>query len=276
MPACETRSGRASAILAALTLCTLAGTSALAAPDTDERPWLGVGIAGGASGVRIIEVIRDTPAEEAGIVVGDEIVAIAGARVTTPRELMTEIARYRIAEQVQVTVWRDGKTLRLSVILGPKLEPGEILYRRFVGRPAPPFDIDVVYGSDSGALGQLGGQVVVLQYFAMSCQECIDQHTDLSRLSDKHASDGLVVLAVDRDPISDIADWARRHAPSFNVARDSLGSMARAFLLDTTLPALIVIDRAGVVRYAGTGGADNLRRAVESVETLIRQSQRSR
>src|SRR5690606_22138032 len=147
---------------------------ALASPD--GPPWLGVAISDGIHGVRVDEVIPDTPADEAGVLPGDEISQVAGTRVSTFVELQAAVTSRQVAETIEITLWRAGRMVRLPVLLAPKMSPGEILYRRLVGRPAPHFDVPAVWGSESGRFAHLRGRVVLIQFFATGCKECEDSH----------------------------------------------------------------------------------------------------
>ncbi len=69
-------------------------------------------------------VVPGGPADQAGIKVGDIIVAVAGQRVTGVDELVVETRKHRIGETVSVTYIRDGKKSTVRVTLASDADAG--------------------------------------------------------------------------------------------------------------------------------------------------------
>jgi predicted metalloprotease with PDZ domain len=69
------------------------------------------------TGLRISNVRNNSPAEDAGLDVGDEIVNLAGGKVTRQTWLAT-LARYKPGDSVPITVKRDRKTITTKIIMG--------------------------------------------------------------------------------------------------------------------------------------------------------------
>ncbi len=255
-----------------LALCALTAL-ALSSPalaSSDDSAWLGIGIMDGRRGVRVTEIIPDTPAEEAGLMLDDEIVAVDAEPVRSLPQLQAAIGSHQVADKVVLAVWRENSIIKLPVTLGPRLDAGEILYRRLVGKPAPEGDMTVVAGTDPGALRKLRGRVVVLEFFVVECRKCDVVHERLSRLVDERGRDGLTVLAVARESTDALRTWAKRTLPSFTVVQDLYGSMFRAYRI-TEVPAIVVIARSGDVFYAGLGGRENVEHAVFAAERALRR-----
>lgn len=82
------------------------------------RAWLGVRVAYEADGARILEVVPDSPAEEAGLRPGDRIVAIDGEPVDAKHPLPDTLRRYRPGDTVRLTIIREGAEQTVSVTLG--------------------------------------------------------------------------------------------------------------------------------------------------------------
>lgn len=99
------------------------------------RGWLGISIqelteelaAGfgvpGKGGVLIADVLKDGPAEAAGLKRGDIIVDLGGATVKTVPDLQKRVAAIRPGRDVTVGVLRDRKISKLTVKIGE--QPGE-------------------------------------------------------------------------------------------------------------------------------------------------------
>lgn len=89
-------------------------------------------------GARVEEVVKGTPAEAAGIKVGDVLVSIDGQRIHRPGELVEAIAKKAPGGKVKIGLKRDQQTLNVVVTLGeaPTREVHRIVERKFRG-PVP-------------------------------------------------------------------------------------------------------------------------------------------
>jgi len=69
-------------------------------------------------GAYIRSVITDSPADKAGIKMGDIIVKFDNQKVSDKNELSGLIGKKKAGDTISVTVWRDGSTKDLNVNLG--------------------------------------------------------------------------------------------------------------------------------------------------------------
>ena len=100
-----------------------------------QKAWLGIGIQvltrniaeelgiKGKQGVRAVQVFEDSPAQKAGIEVGDILIAINDKLIEASEQsdidvLPTMIRRYAIGSTVKITLLRNSKQLDLSIKLG--------------------------------------------------------------------------------------------------------------------------------------------------------------
>jgi serine protease Do len=95
-----------------------------------QRGWLGVQIQpvtddiaeslglAEAQGALVTEPQSDTPAAKAGIESGDVVTAVNGETVEGPRELARKIGALEPGKDVDLTIWRDGKSEKKTVTLG--------------------------------------------------------------------------------------------------------------------------------------------------------------
>jgi predicted metalloprotease with PDZ domain len=81
------------------------------------RAYLGVGTRADAGGIFVSQVARGTPAWDAGVNAGDEIVALEEYRVR-PGQLEERIALYRPGDRILLLVARRERLVRLDVTLG--------------------------------------------------------------------------------------------------------------------------------------------------------------
>jgi len=81
-------------------------------------------------GVIVTQVLKDSPAEKAGIKPGDIIIAVNGKKVEDPNDLQKYIMRTMPGKKVKITIIRDKERKTLEVIVGSwddeELEPGNL------------------------------------------------------------------------------------------------------------------------------------------------------
>ncbi|OGK52050.1 hypothetical protein A3B02_00120 [Candidatus Roizmanbacteria bacterium RIFCSPLOWO2_01_FULL_42_14] len=70
-------------------------------------------------GAYVVEVVKDSPAEKAGILVGDIITHFDGSRLqgNDSKILQSKIAKHTIGDRVKMTIWRDSKQKELTLTL---------------------------------------------------------------------------------------------------------------------------------------------------------------
>ncbi len=96
------------------------------------RGWLGAAVqpvlvpealhgeAGQTLGLMIIGVTRDGPAAQAGILMGDILIAVDGAGVGSPSQLAELLAPESVGRQVQLRLIRAGKVQALTATVGAR------------------------------------------------------------------------------------------------------------------------------------------------------------
>lgn len=117
----------------------------LMAGETVERPYLGVYLGDvdewyarvlgleAAEGAVVLSVVPGTAAEEAGLrsaeydrldrlISADVIVAVDGQKVTDSSALVARILQYKVGDEVELTVVRDGERLTMKATLGARPE----------------------------------------------------------------------------------------------------------------------------------------------------------
>lgn len=85
-----------------------------------KEGFLGVSIedrTDGGSGARIVEVSENSPAADAGIEVGDVVVAVGGRPVSGQGGLIAEIRSGGPGSQLDLTLLRDGATIEVTATL---------------------------------------------------------------------------------------------------------------------------------------------------------------
>jgi S1-C subfamily serine protease len=129
------------------------------------RPWLGIRIEtlgddpairdlfkGADKGVVVRTIEADAPGSKSDLRPFDLITQVDGTPIETDSQLQHEILKKKIGQDVQLTVWRKGKTIKVPIKTGEL--PNEIA--RASNEPARPVQPGE---SRDGAIGKFGLQV---------------------------------------------------------------------------------------------------------------------
>jgi len=81
------------------------------------RPWLGVTFFPTRDGVVLTYVDPDSPADKAGLQVGDVITQFAGQEISTAEQLRQAIVSHHIGEKVEIVFIREGREHKTTAIL---------------------------------------------------------------------------------------------------------------------------------------------------------------
>jgi serine protease Do len=102
-----------------------------------KRAWLGVSFQeltpelaahfGGSvdGGALVGSVVTDGPADQAGLMAGDVVVAVDGQTIRQGHDLLRNVLRHGVGERVRVEVLRDGKSKTHYVVMGERPSDAE-------------------------------------------------------------------------------------------------------------------------------------------------------
>lgn len=100
-----------------------AGVAFAAGPGLSGKPFLGVRLRTGQTPLTVESVIRATAGMEAGLLPGDELLALDGTRLTNEQILEAAVATLRLGETGELLVGRGGTVRRLSLQGQPDPRP---------------------------------------------------------------------------------------------------------------------------------------------------------
>jgi putative serine protease PepD len=83
----------------------------IADPDPDDKT---------ARYAEVVKVAEGSPADKAGVRVGDQLVSVAGKKTTTAAEVVDAVTGKRPGQRVEVVLWRAGKKVTVQVRLGER------------------------------------------------------------------------------------------------------------------------------------------------------------
>jgi len=208
------------------------------------RPWLGIRIEtlgddptirdlfkGADKGVVVRTIEADAPASKSDLKPFDVITQIDGTPIETDSQLQHEILKKKIGQNVQLTVWRKGQTMKVPIKLGEL--PNEIARASNTLPIQPP-------QSSQENVGKFGLQV----------QELTEQVAKRLKLP---VQQGVIVTSVDDNSIAAAQDIQREDVitevdgkPVTNVQsfRDALNKA------DPKRGILLYLDRKGTKTFA--------------------------
>jgi serine protease Do len=93
-------------------------------PDEKEmkRPFLGVTTEKADDGAKIVDIVKESAAEKAGLKVDDIITKVENEKVTDPNSLSKIVGEKNPGDQVKITYKRNGKTRSEKIKLGERIE----------------------------------------------------------------------------------------------------------------------------------------------------------
>jgi cytochrome c biogenesis protein CcmG/thiol:disulfide interchange protein DsbE len=103
-------------------------------------------------------------------------------------------------------------TVVLAVVLASRFGGDPALVDSpLIGQPAPEFDLTTLDGSDEVALGDLRGDIVVINFFASWCLQCRAEHADLVATSDAFGEDDVTFVQIGyQESPSESLEWLRQ------------------------------------------------------------------
>jgi thiol-disulfide isomerase/thioredoxin len=135
-----------------------------------------------------------------------------------------------------------------------------------VGATAPVVTVNDLDGKPVNLGSYIGKKPVLLEFWATWCTLCEEM---LPRIKAAHAAYGDRVefvginVTVNQTPAR-VRRYLESHQPPYRTLYDDQGTSIRAYQVPTT-SYIVVVDRAGKVAYAGTGGEQNLEPVLKQV-----------
>ena len=200
-----------------------------------------------------------------GMMVAD--VYLAQNRLEDARSFLAQENAFaeRISQLMQATGTMNQKRQAMSGYLQIRDRHTQV---GLLNNPAPEIDLKMWLVGEPTSLAELTGRVVMLEFWATWCKPCQEMFPKLAELHAQEAQQGLEILAITRhymayggtlEARNEELDLMRKtvndHGVTFRVA------VAEDERLQATygangLPTVVLIDRKGIVQYAGPGGED--------------------
>lgn len=144
-----------------------------------------------------------------------------------------------------------------------------------IPRPAPDLTIKLT-GGKTAQLSEYKGKVVALEFLLTTCSHCQSSSRKLNRLQQEYGSKDFQAVGVAVNPMSHmlVPDYVKDFQLTFPVGYD-VPETAHSFLEHPTtlrllMPQLVLIDRAGKIRFQHTGDLEESQMRSE-IEKLLKE-----
>jgi S1-C subfamily serine protease len=98
-----------------------------------EAGWFGFNLPKGSDSTEVIEIYVDSPADHAGMQIGDIVIAVDDEPIRTNSELRRMAEQLSAGQKVRIDLRRGEKTLQLQLEITPKPDPKD-----WIKKPGPP------------------------------------------------------------------------------------------------------------------------------------------
>jgi len=214
--------------------------------------WLGLRLANRDGKVVASAILSAGPADRAGLVAGDTIVAINGQPVATSEAMIAIIRALPPASTVEVRV--GGTTPRtITATLAERPKNDQDIFRKLVGSHFPRAS---GVGLDHKPVElAAAGQPAVVYFWATWCPSCARTAPQISALQQELGGAATIIALSPEDPL-EVAAYAAKHSDlAYTIATDAdLASIPQIWV--AAYPSWLVIDRKGVIVGAHIGAGE--------------------
>ncbi|MEB2285311.1 MAG: hypothetical protein B6D46_12810 [Polyangiaceae bacterium UTPRO1] len=202
----------------------------------------------GEGAVAVTTVNPDSPAQTAGLAVGDVILGPPGALFEEPTQVREWTMRSEIGVDYELATLRDGVPRTVTLRPGPyPLELPKLPGPPKVGSLAPTMDLDVIRGA-----GRLGKERADLLYFwATWCVICKHALPEVMAFAVQRGVDLIAVTDEDPELVQRFLADQKEPFPEI-VAIDRHRATFQSYGVSGT-PSFVLVDPDGVVRFYQTG-----------------------
>lgn len=239
----------------------------LTGPHLKGRKLYGLGVRPAKDGgFWINDLYRHSPAESAGIEVGDLIVKMNGESILG-HKLKAFLENVDAREKVEFTIRpRRGpeRTVHLTKAdgstFGPSIGASDILFETAVGEVAPDFEATTSDGKKI-KLSDLRGKPVLINFTATWCQPCKLETPALAELYGKYKDQGFEIISVYLDEAGqDLAAYAKGLGATWPIHSDGKG-WQDSVNLDygvSGVPTNVLVGKDGKILEANLRGPSTL------------------
>ncbi len=203
-----------------------------------------------AGATSVLTVFPGSPAEAAGLRVGDVILGPPGKPFTEPRQVREWTMLSAVDRPAPLVVQRGDRRVRVTLVPKPyPIRLPEPPGPPQVGSAAPPLKVAAYRGTLPERLG--GGKRRLLFFWATWCVPCKASLPELLAFEQER---GVQVIAITDEPAEQLGPFFEKFTAPFpaTVAVDELRSAFQAYGVSGT-PTFVLVDEDGKVASTSTG-----------------------
>lgn len=243
-------------ILSLLLLAPVLGGADKAGLEAPRQPpLLGVVHTSAPKGVLIQKIMPDSAAERAGLKPGDVILSLNGVEIQNPRHLFSEVQRYSAGTIVSIDYVRAGQKKNLQVALGVRLNTAAL-----TGTKSPNFVLPV-YGSGAKFTNS-AGTVYIIDFWATWCGACEPVRQILEDFQRKNKQAAIKIIGITSEDAATVKKFYGAKSPPYTILIDTANDTNLKFRVEG-YPTIAVIDKKGIVRFAGFASGGGLDKALD-------------
>lgn len=192
---------------------------------------------------------------------------LARDQIEAARTLLAEEAAF--ADKISQIMAATGTPIQKRAAASGSLQVRDRAAQvALLGQMAPEISVKTWVHGGPVVLERLRGRVVLLEFWATWCKPCQEMFPKLNLLHDQQASTGLEIVALTRhylayrgtpeavnEELQLIRTTVSQHEVRFHVGVGE-DERLQAIYGANGLPTAILVDRQGIVRYAGPGAED--------------------
>lgn len=130
---------------------------------------------------------------------------------------------------------------------------------------APDFELADLSGGVT-RLSALRGKVVVLNFWATWCPECVEEMPSLNAFANRYHSKDVIVLGISVDRSEEaVRKYLKIHPTTFTVLLDGNGDVFVTRYRTRALPTTVIVDRQGAIAARLAGRQNFLSRRITSL-----------
>lgn len=250
-----------------LFLCTLLtflplalGAQKAGSEDKARRPLLGVVHTQAPRGVRIEKILPDSAAERAGLKVGDTILSVNSVPIRDPKHLFSEVQRYSAGSVVAIEYERAGKTQVVQVALGERLDAAAL-----VGKKAPRISLPQM--GKEHPFTPTAGKVVIIDFWATWCGPCEPVRRALEDFQRQRGKSDIEIAGISSEDAETVKAFYHKRRAAYPILLDDKSAVTLSYRV-AGYPTIVVIDKNGIVRFAGFASGGGLEQALELAKKL--------
>jgi hypothetical protein len=253
--------GLVSCLVATFSLGSFGSSVVLASPRSSNPAFLGIQMqdAGGRGPCMIEVATRESPAEAAGLRMGDLVIAVDGKPIANCSVLLDEITSHAPGDTIEMKLQR----LSSAVLVKVQLTTRDALLRKVIGKPMVETNFVGVEDSAVYDLSALHGQMAIIGLYHPACVDCgalFGKLLDWSRDKARKGGPQALVLAVvssaetsrELKVLQKSLDVPLAVGEFVASGRDSDSPFSRELVIsDRDRLGVIVIDGRGIIQYIG-------------------------